>query len=207
MTGEKTNFKLEGVVTKVLDNKEFDNEPHQRFVVSQESGLTVLTTINLIKGKKLTVAEGDAVRAIGTYVWDSRGGYLHKIYGEGFAQVLGRKVAPFPRCLAAHRLFHAKQSNQYIEVEGRVSKILIDDADTTPHQKFIIKTELDQSIMVIVNLDHMPRINVESKDYVEVAGVYVWNKFGGLVHITHHDHFKTHPEGWIYVPRLGKVFQ
>ena len=202
---------VRGFVSKTLEDKVIKGSPHQRFVVADNKGLTILATLNLDKANKLSVEEGDEVSLSGIYVFDYRGGYVHHLFsdqqGKGFVRLEKKKATTYPRIYAVHQLFLSHQTNRYIETEGRVFKLLHQDNEGTPHEKFIIKNDFTQTIMIIVNLDHDPFIPVEVGDHVEIAGIYVYNDYGGLIHITHHDHLGDRPSGWIYVSRLGKMFE
>lgn len=202
---------FQGIVVKMLPDKEIENVMRQRFVIADDDGLTVLVTLNLKELDWVKVEEGDQVSVQGNYVYDFRGGYIHHLYDkderQGSVSIVKTKVIKYPRAYAANQLFHSQKSNHYLEVEGRVNKILADDLDRTPHQKFILSTQMNQTLEIVTNLDHMPKIDIATGDYMEVAGIYVWNKFGGLIHITHHDHFGNHPSGWIYFGREGRVYE
>jgi len=73
-----------------------------------------------------------------------------------------------------------------LSAEGKVIRILEDDTDETPHQKFIIEPPGSHTILIANNLLRSYRIPVKTGDEVEIHGSYVWNKYGGLIHNTHH---------------------
>ncbi|MDP2671157.1 MAG: DUF3465 domain-containing protein [bacterium] len=73
-----------------------------------------------------------------------------------------------------------------LTVSGKVTRILTDDTDDTPHQRFIIEPEGGHTVLVAHNLKRAYRVPVKVEEEVEVHGSYVWNKYGGLIHNTHH---------------------
>jgi len=79
-----------------------------------------------------------------------------------------------------------RMHNVPLTTEGKVTKVLTDDIDETPHQRFIIEPEGGHTVLVAHNLLRGYRVPVKLGDEVEVHGSYVWNKYGGLLHNTHH---------------------
>lgn len=82
--------------------------------------------------------------------------------------------------------FARKMTRIPITATGVVVKLLADDTDSTPHQKFIIEVHSGHTILISHNLLRAYRAPVKIGDKVEVHGTYVWNRFGGLIHNTHH---------------------
>ena len=78
-------------------------------------------------------------------------------------------------------------------------KNLADDKDGSPHQKFLVKTSQGQSILIVSNLDLCDRIQLKAGDKLNVAGEYIWNKRGGLIHWTHFSKNRRRPDGYIQV--------
>ena len=80
-----------------------------------------------------------------------------------------------------------------LTTEGKIIKILADDTDETPHQRFILEVPASpqggrsgHTLLIAHNLIRAYRVPVKVGDEVEVRGTYVWNKYGGLLHNTHH---------------------
>lgn len=94
--------------------------------------------------------------------------------------------------------FDKKQSDVQLTVKAQVIKLLPDDLDGNRHQKFIIRTPSGQTILVAHNIDLAPKIPaINVGDNIKIYGEYEWNSKGGIIHWTHHDPAKQHPDGWI----------
>jgi hypothetical protein len=106
----------------------------------------------------------------------------------------------------AWQAFHAHANGQAITVPGIVERILEDDRDGSPHQRFIIRTPQDLRLLVAHNLDLAPRLEGLTKgDSVIVRGDYEWNEKGGVMHWTHGDPRGQHAAG--YIEWRGKRYQ
>ncbi|RYY73873.1 MAG: DUF3465 domain-containing protein [Gammaproteobacteria bacterium] len=82
--------------------------------------------------------------------------------------------------------------------EGRVTTVLSDDRKGSKHQRFIVRTDEDISVLIAHNIDLAKRVkNIKQGDAVEFFGEYVWNEKGGVVHWTHHDPDGRHVSGWL----------
>ena len=93
--------------------------------------------------------------------------------------------------------FAERRSGVMVESIGIVEKILPDDLQGSRHQRFIIRLQIDHTLLVSHNIDIAPRIPVAEQDSVEFRGQYEWNERGGVVHWTHHDPDGVHPGGWL----------
>lgn len=94
--------------------------------------------------------------------------------------------------------FKSKLSNIQVEGAGRVIAILPDDNEGSRHQKFILELENGQTILVAHNIDLASRLsNLKKGDRVEFFGEYEYSQKGGVIHWTHHDPRKKHPDGWL----------
>lgn len=93
-----------------------------------------------------------------------------------------------------------------IEGGGRVESLLSDDNDGGQHQRFIVRLNSGQTLLVAHNIDLAPRINSLSKgDAIRFYGQYEWNEKGGVIHWTHNDPSGSHVAGWI--EHNGKIYQ
>ncbi|MEB5557946.1 DUF3465 domain-containing protein, partial [Vibrio cholerae] len=89
--------------------------------------------------------------------------------------------------------YQSQQSDLQVQGFGQVAKVLPDDNDGSIHQKFILKLNSGQTLLVAHNIDLAPRIpNLKVGDSVEFYGEYEWNKKGGVLHWTHKDPQNRH---------------
>ena len=102
--------------------------------------------------------------------------------------------------------FKNHASNIQVQDRGLVAKVLADDNEGSRHQRFVVRLESGQTILIAHNIDLAPRITALSEgDAVEFNGEYEWNSKGGVVHWTHHDPAGRHPGGWL--KHNGQTFQ
>jgi len=98
------------------------------------------------------------------------------------------------------------QSDVQVEGSGTVVKTLSDDLDGSRHQRFILKLDSGQTVLVSHNIDLAPRIDsLSTGDVVEFFGEYEWNPKGGVIHWTHHDPHGRHVAGWL--KHRGRTYQ
>lgn len=96
------------------------------------------------------------------------------------------------------RAYDNHQSDVQVQGSGVVIRLLPDDNDGSRHQKFILKLDSKQTLLVAHNIDLAPRIpNLRIGDRIQFYGEYEWNKKGGVIHWTHHDPNNRHPHGWL----------
>lgn len=108
--------------------------------------------------------------------------------------------------LVLARAFENRQSNLQIEGQGTVSRILPDDRDGSRHQRFILKLDSGQKLLVAHNIDLAPRVaGLRAGDRIAFKGEYEWNAKGGVIHWTHHDPAGRHVAGWLR--HEGQVYQ
>ncbi|EOG5761065.1 DUF3465 domain-containing protein, partial [Vibrio cholerae] len=102
--------------------------------------------------------------------------------------------------------YKSQQSDIQVQGFGQVVKVLPDDNDGSKHQKFILKLNSGQTLLVAHNIDLAPRIpNLKVGDSVEFYGEYEWNKKGGILHWTHKDPQNRHAHGWL--KHNGQVYE
>lgn len=107
---------------------------------------------------------------------------------------------------AVERAFEQHQNNVVVEGEGVVSRILSDDTEGLPHQRFILRLASGQTVLIEHNTDVAPRIDdLKVGDAVSFLGEYVWNEKGGLIHWTHHDPASRHAAGWL--KHAGRTYE
>ncbi|MDT4896464.1 MAG: hypothetical protein QOH25_1541 [Acidobacteriota bacterium] len=140
--------------------------------------------------------------------------YVHFILGLMCAVSVGCSSAPAPpstRTLsdsdqALARAFEQRTSNVQVEGQGVVRRMLSDDNDGRPHQRFVVALSSGQTLLISHNINLAPRVvGLREGDVVSFSGEYEWNAEGGVIHWTHRDPSKRHPPGWI--KHNGKVYQ
>ena len=89
-------------------------------------------------------------------------------------------------------------SGVQVLVSGTVVRFLSDDTVGDRHQRFILELRSGQTLLVAHNVDLAARIPQGARGKIVYAsGVYEWNSEGGLVHWTHRDPSRVHPDGWL----------
>jgi Protein of unknown function (DUF3465) len=145
------------------------------------------------RGNKLAVI---VVAAIAAYAWY---GQRHARLADApspMAPTFGASASPGDSALS--QAFDNQTSNVQVHGQGRVTKILPDDTEGSPHQRFIVRLSSGQTIMIAYNNDLASRIAALGEgDAIEFSGEYEWNPKGGVVHWTHRDPGGRHPAGWI----------
>jgi Protein of unknown function (DUF3465) len=94
-------------------------------------------------------------------------------------------------------LFRSHRSNIEVETGGRVVRLLPDDREGSPHQRFLLRVAGGTTVLVAHNLDLARRVSLEAGDSVEIRGEYEWSAKGGVIHWTHPDPAGRHEAGWI----------
>ncbi len=98
------------------------------------------------------------------------------------------------------------RSGQQAQGKGVVIRILPDDNVGSRHQRFIVRLDTGQTLLVAHNIDLAPRVSSLRKgDTVTFSGEYEWNDKGGVIHWTHRDPQRRHVSGWI--KHNGQVYQ
>jgi len=89
-------------------------------------------------------------------------------------------------------------SNLQVQGTGMVTKILADDLIGDRHQRFILRLNSNQTLLIAHNIDIAPRLGaLKVGDTVSFYGEYEWNNEGGVIHWTHHDPAGSHIGGWL----------
>ncbi len=117
---------------------------------------------------------------------------------EGAAQPGVASVVRDSDDAAIENAFANRLSNRQVAGQGTVVKLLADDNDGSRHQRFIVRLDSGQTLLMSHNIDLAPRIDaLRAGDTVAFYGEYEWNPKGGVIHWTHHDPQGRHPAGWI----------
>ena len=99
---------------------------------------------------------------------------------------------------ALKNAFDNKISEIQVGGSGKVINILPDDNQGSRHQRFILKLNSNQTLLIAHNIDLAPKIkNLKIGDHVNFYGEYEWNSKGGVIHWTHHDPNGRHEGGWL----------
>jgi len=84
-----------------------------------------------------------------------------------------------------------------VNVTAKVKKILREDTQGLPHQRFLIELSNGSTVLIAHDLKMAPAVPISPGDIVSIRGEYIWNKLGGLIHWTHHSDTPKHENGWI----------
>lgn len=107
---------------------------------------------------------------------------------------------------AIAQAYQQRRSNVQVEGQGEVARILPDDNNGSRHQRFILRLEHGQTVLVAHNIDLAPRVvNLHAGDNIAFYGEYEWNEKGGVIHWTHRDPAGRHANGWL--KHQGKTYQ
>lgn len=102
--------------------------------------------------------------------------------------------------------YESRQSDIQVQGDGQVIRILPDDNDGSRHQRFILRLDSNQTLLIAHNIDLAPRISALAVgDTVAFFGEYEWNSQGGVLHWTHHDPNGRHVDGWL--KHRGQIYR
>jgi len=133
------------------------------------------------------------------------------VFAYGFAQEQGISIPDFSSWTQSsdatlQDAYKNRQSDLQVQGKGDVIKILPDDLDGSRHQRFILRLNTGQTLLMAHNIDLAPRINrLRMGDSVGFYGEYEWNSKGGVIHWTHLDPSGQHIAGWL--KHDGKTYQ
>jgi Protein of unknown function (DUF3465) len=102
--------------------------------------------------------------------------------------------------------FRDQRGGLQVSGTGVVDRVLPDDNDGSRHQRFILRLNSGQTLLVAHNIDLAPRVvALQEGDTVAFNGIYEWNARGGVVHWTHRDPSGQHEAGWL--KHNGETYQ
>lgn len=84
-----------------------------------------------------------------------------------------------------------------LTVAAYVRKILKDDREGLPHERFLIDLNNGSTVLVAHDIAMAPYVPLHKGDFVMIHGEYIWNERGGVLHWTHHTDTPRHEGGWI----------
>ncbi|PLX72775.1 MAG: hypothetical protein C0607_15470 [Azoarcus sp.] len=123
-------------------------------------------------------------------------GGIQSLTGPLGAAVTAERVQSEDQILAS--AFSNRQSDLQLQGSGTVLKLLADDNRGNRHQRFILRLDSGQTVLVAHNIDLAPRIDgISVGDRVAFYGEYEWNPQGGVIHWTHDDPADRHVAGWL----------
>ncbi|HEX7038229.1 MAG TPA: DUF3465 domain-containing protein [Pseudomonadales bacterium] len=102
--------------------------------------------------------------------------------------------------------FERRVGSLQVEGAGEVVRLLPDDRDGSRHQRFVLRLDSGQTVLVAHNIDLAPRVSgLREGDRVAFFGEYEWNERGGVIHWTHRDPQGRHVAGWL--KHAGRTYQ
>ena len=118
-----------------------------------------------------------------------------------YEQSPGTTQGPAPSAPAETALQEAIRDqlvDYQVRGSGTVIRLLSDDLEGSRHQRFIVRLDSGDTLLIAHNIDLAPRVaNLEKGQRVSFYGEYEWNERGGVIHWTHHDPRGQHVGGWI----------
>jgi len=94
--------------------------------------------------------------------------------------------------------YKTQRSDFQVQGTASVVKLLPDDNNGSRHQRFLVRLNSGQTLLIAHNISLAARIDdLKEGDNVEFYGEYEWNNKGGVIHWTHHDPNGRHVSGWI----------
>ncbi len=110
-------------------------------------------------------------------------------------------TAPDSALAAAQSEVLQAQQNHWrhaeVTVEAQVVKLLRDDTEGIPHQRFLIALVNGTTVLIAHDTNMAPRVPLQRGDWVRIHGEYIWTEKGGVIHWTHHTDTPRHIGGWI----------
>jgi len=98
------------------------------------------------------------------------------------------------------RVMKAPRNRPQVYIRGIITSILKEDHRGNPHQKFVIEVKKDLTLKIVTNLD-FGRIPTQIGQEIKVCGEYAVDRHNGLglIHWTHFDRRKHHPDGFTVI--------
>ena len=107
---------------------------------------------------------------------------------------------------AASQQRAVRRSGAQLTTSGVVTRILADDRDGSRHQRFILRLDGGDTLLIAHNIDLAPRLEgLAVGDRVRASGEFAWNPRGGTLHWTHRDPQGRHVPG--YIEWRGRRYQ
>ena len=116
---------------------------------------------------------------------------------QGTVETSAPRTRDAPGDAAIAEAFRRRESGVWVESSGVIERLLADDREGSPHQRFLMRLADGRTLLVAHNLDLAPRVPVHPGDRIRFRGEYAWNDRGGVIHWTHRDVRGGGPGGWI----------
>ena len=95
---------------------------------------------------------------------------------------------------------NAHHGQFYVEAANLVAtKILPDDTQGLPHQKWQARLSNGAIITVVYNSDMGERVPIQVGEKFDVGGEFIWTGNSGLIHWVHDDPKGHRPDGYVYL--------
>lgn len=95
---------------------------------------------------------------------------------------------------------HQNQDVNYIEAGNMVVKRLLpDDTQGLPHQKWLVRLSDNSTLELIYNTDMGAHIPLQEGQTVSAGGQLIMGDQGPLLHWLHSDPRQHRPDGYVYV--------
>lgn len=164
---------------------------HDIFPIQQDADINILKTPGHFSAKKSLMKTTRTIIYVLVFILIALRFYT--THGPGSQSSL-----PTYNYSAISEAYSSHQNNVQVSGEGTIVKLLRDDLKGSRHQKMIVRIAPGHTILIAHNIDLAPRINhLRKGDRIEFSGEYEYNAKGGVVHWTHRDPKKRHPDGWI----------
>jgi len=96
------------------------------------------------------------------------------------------------------KAYEDRAADLSVEGHGTVTRMLSDDDEGSRHQRFVVRLDSGQTLLVAHNIDVAPRVDdLSVGDKTAFKGIYEWSEQGGTIHWTHHDPDGQHAAGWL----------
>jgi len=109
--------------------------------------------------------------------------------------VSGRPASPDSNELSS--LIRSGRSGVVVQSSGTIVKALPDDLVGDRHQRFLVRIASGETVLIAHNIDIAARVPLSDGGAVRFKGEFEFNDRGGVVHWTHRDPRRGHPDGWI----------
>jgi hypothetical protein len=103
--------------------------------------------------------------------------------------------------------FNYEKDRVWVVDTGIVERILHDDTKAPRHQRFVVRTFGNHTLLVTHNIDVAPRVPVKKGDRVGFRGEYIWNEQGGVLHFTHRKGRGRDLDGGGWIVRDGQGYR